>query len=123
MRDQYQCYVGFLYVGSSSFIVANSGLFTSEALEHDLPVATAYEAMVTDSHALIAIASPYYNVGQLAGYQAEQILRHSRAPGELEILGLERFTVLVNIETARSLGLYPPMLLLRYTEIVEPEAP
>jgi hypothetical protein len=34
------------------------------------------------------------------------------------VLGLNRFTVLVNIETARSLGLYPPLLLLRYAEIV-----
>jgi putative ABC transport system substrate-binding protein len=110
--------VDFLYIGSSSFIVANADLFTSVALEHRLPVATAYEAMVRDSQALIALASPYYNVGQLAGYQAEQILTHGQTPGDLEVLGLDRFTVLVNIETARALELYPPLLLLRYAEIV-----
>jgi putative ABC transport system substrate-binding protein len=110
--------VDFLYVGSSSFLLANADLFTSAALEHRLPVATAYEAMVRDSHGLIALAAAYYNVGQLAGYQAEEILARGRAPGDLEVLGLNRFTVLVNIDTARQLDLYPPMLLLRYAEIV-----
>jgi putative ABC transport system substrate-binding protein len=110
--------VDFLYVGSSSFLLANADLFTSAALEHGLPVATAYEAMVRDSHGLIALAAAYYNVGQLAGFQAEEILARGRTPGELEVLGLNRFTVLVNIDTARRLDLYPPMLLLRYAEIV-----
>jgi hypothetical protein len=36
----------------------------------------------------------------------------------MEVLGLNRFTVLVNMETAHELRLYPPMLLLRYAEIV-----
>ena len=110
--------VDFLYLGSSSFLLDNADLLTSAALEHDLPLATAYEAMVRESDALIALASPYYNVGQLAGFQAERILSEGQRPGDLEVLGLDRFTVLVNIETARSLELYPPMLLLRYAEVV-----
>ena len=110
--------VDYLYVGSSSFLLANADLFTSAALEHRLPVATAYEAMVRESHGLIALAAAYYNVGQLAGYQAEEILARGKTPGDMEVLGLDRFTVLVNIDTARELELYPPMLLLRYAEIV-----
>ncbi len=74
--------------------------------------------MVRDSHGLIALASAYYNVGQLAGYQAEQILAHGAMPGDLDVLGLDRFSVLANIDTARRLDLYPPILLLRYAEIV-----
>jgi len=111
--------VDFLYIGSSSFLLTNADLLTSSALEHDLPLATAYEAMVRESNALIALASPYYNVGQLAGFQAEQILGDGRLPGDLQVLGLDRFTVLVNIDTAGALDLYPPMLLLRYAEIVD----
>lgn len=110
--------VDFLYLGSSSFLLANANLLTKSALVHDLPLATAYEAMVRESDALIALASPYYNVGQLAGFQAERILADGQRPGDLEVLGLDRFTVLINIETARSLDLYPPMLLLRYAEVV-----
>jgi putative ABC transport system substrate-binding protein len=110
--------VDFLYVGSSSFLLANADAFTTAALDHGLAVATAYEAMVRDSHGLIALASAYYNVGQLAAFQAERILAGGETPGDMEILGLNRFTVLVNIDTAHALGLYPPMLLLRYAEIV-----
>jgi putative ABC transport system substrate-binding protein len=110
--------VDFIYLGSSSFLLRNADAFTLAALDHGLPVATAYEAMVRDSHGLIALASAYYNVGQLAGYQAEQILAHGAMPGDLDVLGLDRFSVLVNIDTARRLDLYPPMLLLRYAEIV-----
>lgn len=112
--------VDLVYVGSSSFILENADLFTSTALAHGLPVATSYEAMVRDSQALVALASAYYNVGQLAGFQAEQILERSREPGEVEVSGLDRFSVLVNIDTARELELYPPMLLMRYAEIVGP---
>lgn len=119
MADIARNEVDILYVGSSSFIVANAEAFTASALDHGLPVATAYEALVRDAHALIAVASPYYNVGQLAGYQAERILLQNRTPGDLEILGLDRFTVLVNLDSAKALELYPPLLVLRYAEVVE----
>ena len=113
--------VDFLYVGSSSFILENADTFTLAALTHVVPVATAYEAMVRNSHALISVATPYYNVGQLAGFQAVQILVDGIEPGDLPIAGLDRFTVLVNIETAHALRLYPPMLMLRYAEMVSDE--
>lgn len=108
----------FLYLGSSSFLLENADAFTSAAIAHGLPVATAYDAMVRDSKALISVASAYYNVGQLAGFQAERILSDGEHPGDMEVLGLDRFTVLVNMETARELELYPPMLFLRFAEIV-----
>ncbi len=110
--------VDFLYIGSSSFLLANADIVTQAAIDNHVPLATAYEAMVKDSHGLIALASPYYNVGQLAGRQAERILIDGETPGDLEVVGLNRFTVLVNIDTAAALDLYPPMLLLRYAEIV-----
>lgn len=110
--------VDFLYVGSSSFLLSNADLLTGAALDEGLPLATAYEAMVRDSDALIALANAYYNVGQLAGRQAERILVDGATPGDLEVIGLDRFTVLINIDTAAKLGLYPPMLLLRYAEII-----
>lgn len=110
--------VDFLYVGSSSFLLSNADLLTGAALDEGLPLATAYEAMVRDSDALIALANAYYNVSQLAGRQAERILVNGATPGDLDVLGLDRFTVLINIDTAAKLGLYPPMLLLRYAEII-----
>jgi len=111
--------VDLIYLGSSSFLLDNADHFTGAAIAQGLPVATAYEAMVRESDGLIALGSAYYNVGQLAGYQAEQILTGDREPGDLEVVGLDRFSVVINMDAARKLELYPPMLLLRYAEIVE----
>jgi putative ABC transport system substrate-binding protein len=110
--------IDFLYLGSSSFLLANADALTAAALDEGVGLATAYEAMVRDSDALIALANAYYNVGQLAGRQAERILVEGATPGDLEVVGLDRFTVLINIDTAAKLDLYPPMLLLRYAEII-----
>jgi putative ABC transport system substrate-binding protein len=110
--------VDFLYLGSSSFLLANADVLTSAALDEGLALATAYEAMVRESDALIALGNAYHNVGQLAGRQAERILVDHEIPGEMDVAGLDRFTVLINIDTAAQLDLYPPMLLLRYAEII-----
>ncbi len=109
--------IDFLYLGSSSFLLSNADILTGAALDEGVALATAYEAMVRNSDALIALANAYYNVGQLAGRQVERILVEGATPGELEVVGLDRFTVLINIDTAAKLDLYPPMLLLRYAEI------
>lgn len=110
--------VDFLYLGSSSFLLANADVLTGAAIDEGVPLATAYEALVRDSDALIALANAYYNVGQLAARQAERILVEGATPGDLDVVGLDRFTVLINIDTAAKLDLYPPMLLLRYAEII-----
>jgi putative ABC transport system substrate-binding protein len=110
--------IDFLYLGSSSFLLANAELLTAAALDNGVGLATAYEAMVRDSGALIALANAYYNVGQLAARQAERILVEGETAGDLAVVGLNRFTVLINIDTAAKLDLYPPMLLLRYAEII-----
>ena len=110
--------VDFVYVGSSSFLMANKERFTHEALALGLPVATAYEAMATEGQALFAVASRYYNVGRLAGFQAEQVLVGGVPPIEIPIRSLERFSYVVNMETARRLAVYPPLSVLGYAEVV-----
>jgi putative ABC transport system substrate-binding protein len=111
--------VDFIYVGSSSFLMANRDHFTSAALEMGMPVAAAYEAMAAKSNALLAVASRYYNVGKLAGYQAEQILVEKISPGDIPIRSLSRFSYVINMKTAKRLKLFPPLSVLRYAEVIE----
>ena len=111
--------VDFIYVGSSSFLMANRDQFTSTALEMGMPVAAAYEAMAAKSNALLAVASRYYNVGKLAGYQAEQILVEKIAPSDIPIRSLSRFSYVINMKTAKRLKLFPPLSVLRYAEVIE----
>ena len=47
-----------------------------------------------------------------------QILVGGKRPAEIPNNTLGRFTLLVNIGTARRIGLYPPMPVLGYAEVV-----
>ena len=110
--------VAFVYVGSSSFLMRHRDYLTKSAIEQRVPIVSAYEAMARKSNALLAVASRYYSVGQLAGFQAKNILINKLAPIDLPVLSLSRYSYVINMETARKLKLYPPIKVLRYAEIV-----
>lgn len=110
--------VAFIYVGSSSFLMRHRDYLTRSAIEQRVPVVSAYEAMASKSNALLAVASRYYSVGKLAGFQAKNILTEKLAPIDLPILSLSRYSYVINMQTAGKLKLYPPIKVLRYAEIV-----
>ena len=107
-----------IYIGSSSYLVSKGKLFTQTALDRGLSVVTSYESMVKNSGALFSIANRYYNVGKLAGLQAENILFKGKKPIELPIRSLARNSLFVNMEAAEKLKLYPPIQLLRFAELI-----
>tara|TARA_R110002110_G_C13449195_1_gene716895 strand:+ start:1482 stop:2513 length:1032 start_codon:yes stop_codon:yes gene_type:complete len=109
----------FLYMGSSSFLTKFRKPFTEAAIKYNLPVAAGTEVPVTKAGGLMAIASRYYNVGQLAADQARRVLVDKQSPGEIRIRRLRRFSFIINMETARKLKLYPPMEILRYAEVIK----
>lgn len=109
----------FLYMGSSSFLTKYRVPFTETAIKYGLPVAAGTEVPVTKAGGLMAIASRYYNVGQLAADQARRILVDKEAPGKMRIRRLRRFSFIINMETAHKLKLYPPMEILRYAEVIK----
>lgn len=110
--------VAFIYVGSSSFLMRNRDYLTNSAIEQRVPIVSAYEAMARKSNALLAVASRYYSVGKLAGFQVKNILINKIAPIDMPILSLSRYSYVINMETARKLRLYPPIKVLRYAEVV-----
>jgi putative ABC transport system substrate-binding protein len=110
--------VDAVYVGSSSINLANRDAFTLAAVARGLPVFTAYAQMVQDSHALMAVANAYPNVGRLAAAQALKVLEQNMTPGDLPIASLDRFSVFLNMRVAHDLGLYPPIQLINIAEIV-----
>ncbi|MEH6578015.1 MAG: ABC transporter substrate-binding protein [Amphritea sp.] len=114
--------VDVVYVGSSSYNRQNRDEFTQEAINQQLPVASAYEVMVTQSNGLLAVANRYYNVGRLAGDQAKKVLFEDKQPGLLPIPSLSRYSVFINIEVARELNLFPPIQLLRFAELINADA-
>ena len=107
-----------VYVGSSSYNLANRDEFTASAVAHGLPVASAYDSMVTKSNALISVSNKYYRVGQLAANQAEKVLFEGVEPGSLPIAELSSYSISINMEVARNMSIFPPIQLLRFAELV-----
>ena len=108
----------FLYLGSSSFLRENGAAVTEAAIENGIPVLSPYEQLVRDSQALISVAPRYYDVGRLAGEQAEKILVDGAAPGDLPVLRMTNFAVVINMDVAKKLKLFPPLDLLQIAETV-----
>ncbi|ADH89482.1 protein of unknown function DUF534 [Ancylobacter novellus DSM 506] len=111
--------VDLIYIGSSSFILNNRDVFTRAAVEHGVPVAAAGEVPVVESDALLGLVSRYYTVGQLTGTRAEQILVEGRKPEDIPVEALSRFSLIVNMQVAHKLALYPPLLLMNAIEVIK----
>lgn len=109
----------FLYVGSSSFLERNGELLTRAALEVGLPVLSPYERLVTEEQALVSVAARYDAIGRLAARLAATILTEGVAAGDLPVLRMDQFAFVINMNTARSLNLFPPLELLQIAETVE----
>ncbi len=110
--------VDFLYLGSSSFLRKNRDALSAAAIENGIPVLSPYEGMVRSSQGLISVAARYYDVGRLAGAQAEKILVEGTTPGDLPVARMTDFAVVINIGVASKLKLFPPLELLQVAETV-----
>ena len=108
-----------IYVGSSSYNLVHQKLFVDSASELGLPVFSAYGKMVQEAGAVMAVATRYFNVGKLAAAQAAEILFKNGEPSQMPIKSLDRFTLFVNMGTAKKIGLYPPLSILKVAEIVK----
>jgi putative ABC transport system substrate-binding protein len=109
----------WLYMPPDSFLSKHPREVTEAGIELGLPTFAAAEGVLDNgSSALTGVIARYYNIGQLAGYQAERILFQGIKPGEIAIENLSRYSVVVNMAVALRMKLYPPMQLLRVAEII-----
>ncbi|MFN0193561.1 MAG: ABC transporter substrate-binding protein [Aestuariivirga sp.] len=108
LKELKQKGVKWHYVGSSSFLNANGKLFTEKAVEKGIAIVSPYPALVREHSALLSIAAPREEVGELAAKQVLRILADGAKPGELPILVATHFTHAVNIKVAKQLNLLPP---------------
>jgi len=108
----------WFYQGPDSFLNINRDLYTSEVVKHGIPVFAAGENPVRTSNALLGVVNRYYNIGQFTGARAEQVLLHGKKPGEMKIESPSRFSIIINMKTAKSLSNYPPMNLLKFSDVI-----
>jgi len=105
-------------------IVASPVLFTARtslaelALKYRLPTITAGRAYV-DAGVLASYGTDYLDLFRRAAEFADKILKGAN-PGDLPIEQPTRFELVINLKTAKALGLtVPPQIVARADEVIE----
>jgi ABC-type uncharacterized transport system substrate-binding protein len=88
------------------------------ALRHQLPlVADARE--IAEAGGLLGYAPDYYDMFRRAATYADRIFKAAK-PGDLPVQQGDRFRLVINLKTAKALGLaVPPGLLLAADQLIE----
>jgi putative ABC transport system substrate-binding protein len=109
---------GGIIVLASPFVFENRELIASSAIRNRLPVINPYR----DSTIIGGLAS--YGIDQVTEYRSaaayvDRILRGEK-PADLPVQQPTKFELVINLKTAKALGLdVPPMLLARADEVIE----
>jgi putative ABC transport system substrate-binding protein len=109
----------------NALVVADDAVFTAHrtkiaelALRHRLPTAYGFSDMV-EAGGLMAYGPHYGDMYRRAAIQVHKILRGAK-PAELPVEQPVRFEFVINLKTARALGLtIPPSLLARADQVIE----
>lgn len=107
-----------LYIGPDNFVGNHRDELTAAGIAHGLPCFTATELEVRSGDAMFGLVSRYDMVGRLAALKAKQVLVDGLAPSALPIETLDRFSFVIRLPVALRLGLYPPLPILDYAEII-----
>lgn len=118
IRKMRQEGVNWIYLLPDTFLGTIYDRVTPTALELGIPTFAAAERGVREGGALVGLVSRYYSVGQLAAAKAVEILVHGKNPKDIPIETLKRFSLIINMQVARQLQIYPPITMLNYAEIV-----
>ena len=104
--------VAALYVGAGAFIVSRREQIAGLALRHALPTMSGTREAVAAGQALMSYGTSQVGcIGRLASMSAGSSFSK---PADLPILQPTKFQLIINLKTAKALGLeIPPTLLAR----------
>jgi putative tryptophan/tyrosine transport system substrate-binding protein len=107
-----------LMVPADTFLVSQRSRIAQFAIENKLPSVYTFREHI-EAGGLIAYTPSYHDLLRRAASYVDQILKGTK-PGELPIEQPTKFHLLINLKTAKSLGLdVPPTLLARADEVIE----
>jgi putative ABC transport system substrate-binding protein len=98
---------GALLIGSGSFFTGRERLTAALALRHRLPAARNLRAF-TEAGGLMSYGTSITEAYRQAGVYASRILKGEK-PADLPVLQATKFDFIINMATARALGLAVPM--------------
>jgi putative ABC transport system substrate-binding protein len=109
---------GGLIVNSDVFTARNRATIIAAAARHRVPAIYPFR-FFTDGGALIAYGTDIADLWRRAASYLDRILRGEK-PGDLPVQAPTKFELIINLKTARTLGLeIPPTLLAVADEVIE----
>lgn len=111
--------VDFLYTPPDTFMSVNCAAYVEAANKHKIPTFATTDSMYWKGKPMIGMLSRFINVGLFGGYKAYQILVEGKKPEEIAYDKLSRFSYIISLETAKKVGLEPPIPVFRFAEIIE----
>ena len=95
------------------------GLVAEAALTHRLPTVSGFVPSFAEAGGLLAYGPDFPDLFRRAAGHVLEILKGAR-PGDLPVQRPTKFPLLINLKTAKALGVtIPPSLLLRADQVIE----